>query len=108
MKISQKQIEKMAKKMGMQMQEIDAEEVIIRTSDKEIVISNPSVSRVNMMGQDTFQISGEVSERSKEKFSQEDVDVVKEKTGASEDEIRRVLEETGDLAEAIIKLSEKA
>lgn len=108
MKISQKQIEKMAKKMGMQMQEIDAEEVIIRTSDKEIVISNPSVSRVNMMGQDTFQISGEVSERSKEKFSQEDVDVVKEKTGASEDEIRRALEETGDLAEAIIKLSEKA
>ncbi|MCK4335848.1 MAG: nascent polypeptide-associated complex protein, partial [Candidatus Aenigmarchaeota archaeon] len=63
MKINPKQMERMMKQMGMQMSQIDAEEVIIKTPDKEIVISNPQVSKVKAMGQETFQITGEISER---------------------------------------------
>ena len=104
MKLNPKQIEKAMKKMGIQSQEIEAEEVVIKTVDKEIVISSPQVARVNMMGQDTFQVSGEVSERSLEKFSPEDVKMVVEQTGCTEEDARKTLEETGDIAEAILKL----
>lgn len=108
MKINPKQLEKAMRRMGMQMQDIQADEVIIRTSDKDIVISNPQVARVNMMGQDTFQISGEISEKPKEKFSLDDIKMVVNQTGVSEEDARRVLEETqGDLAETILKLKKK-
>ena len=40
------------------------------------------------------------------KFSEEDVKTVMEQTGHPEDTVRQALEETGDLAEAILKLSE--
>lgn len=104
-KIDPKQMEKMMKQMGMQTEEIDALEVVIRTPEKEIIISEPSVSKIKMGGQETFQIAGNVSERAKESFSQEDVKTVSEQTGVSETEARKALEESGgDLAEAIMKL----
>lgn len=105
MKLNPKQIEKAMKRMGIQQVEVPAEEVIIRTQGKEIVIANPQVSRVNMMGQDTFQVSGDVSERTTEKFSPDDVKTVMDQTGVSEPDAKAALEETeGDIAEAIIKL----
>ena len=58
-----------------------------------------------MQGQESFQISGDVSEESGEKFSEDDVRVVMEKTNCSEIEARKTLEETGDLADEIMKLS---
>lgn len=106
MKINPKQLEKMARKMGMQMEQIEAEEVVIKTPEKEIVVSNPQVSKVNMMGQETFQISGDVSERQASP-SKEDINMIMEKTGATEEEAIKALEHTGDLAEAIIKLKKQ-
>lgn len=107
MRINPRQMEKMMKKMGIQSVSIEAEEVIIKTPDKDIVIRNPQVSRVNAMGQDTFQISGDVEEREKEGFSSEDVETVMEQAGVSEDEAISALRETSDLAEAIMKLKNK-
>ena len=107
MKINPKQLEKMAKRMGIQSTQIDAEEVIIRTSDTNIVIRNPSVARVNMMGQDTFQVSGDVEEQEREEFSDDDVEMVSEKAGVSEEEARAALHRFGGIAEAIIGLSEE-
>jgi len=104
MKVNPKQMEKMMKQMGMQTQEIDAEEVVIKAKDRNIVISNPQVTRVKMMGQDTFQIAGQVSEQPLEKFSAEDVRMVMQQTGATETDAKAALEETGDLAEAIMRL----
>ncbi|MCK5022989.1 MAG: nascent polypeptide-associated complex protein [Candidatus Aenigmarchaeota archaeon] len=104
MRINPRQMEKMMKQMGIQSTDIAAEEVIIKTSDKEIIISNPQVSRVKAMGQDTFQISGDISERSREEISEEDVKMVAEQAGVSKDEAREALEETHDIAEAIMKL----
>ena len=99
-----RQMEKMMKQMGIQSDEIPAEEVIIKGKDKEIVISNPKVTKIKMQGQETFQILGDVSERAKESFSEEDVKMISEQTGASEEEAKAALEETGDIAEAILKL----
>lgn len=108
MKINPRQIEKLAKQMGISTKQIEAEEVIIKTPEKEIVIANPTVSRMNIMGQDTFQISGEVRERDREPFSAEDIKTVMDQTGASEDEVRHVLNETmGDLAQSILVLKKK-
>jgi len=104
MKINQRQLEKAMKRMGMQTTEIEAEEVIIKCPDKDIVISNPSVMLMNAMGQQSFQITGSPEERQREKFREEDVRMVAEKTGASEDEARKALNEEGDLASAILKL----
>ncbi len=60
--INPKQLKQAMKQLGMKQEEIDAKEVIIKTSEKQLVIKNPSVVRINMMGQDSFQITGEVNE----------------------------------------------
>ncbi|MBN2052281.1 nascent polypeptide-associated complex protein [Candidatus Woesearchaeota archaeon] len=108
MNMDPRQMRQAMKRLGIQQQEIEAKEVIIRLEDKEIVISNPSVTKVNMMGQDTYQISGEESERSldvKPEISQEDIDTVVEQTGVSEEDAKAAIEKAnGDLAEAIMKL----
>ena len=104
MRINPKQMEKAMKRMGIQSQDIDAEEVIIRTAQKEIIIANPQVSRINMMGQDTFQVSGEVSEKSRARFSEEDIRLIMQRTGADRAKVMQVLEDTDDMAETIMKL----
>ncbi len=107
MKINPRQLEKAMKQMGMHMEQIDAEEVIIKTKEKEIVITEPEVSKVNMMGRDTFQITGNISERETEKFSDDDVEMIMEETGASEEQVREMLGKTQDLAETIMKLKKE-
>ena len=106
-----RKMQQMMKKMGMQQQEIPATEVIIKTEDKEIVITSPSVSKVNVMGQETFQVSGEVNERelsSEPDISEDDIKTVMEQAECSEDEAKQALEESsGDLAEAILKLKKE-
>jgi nascent polypeptide-associated complex subunit alpha len=94
------------KRMGIKQEEIDAQLVIIKCADKEIVISNPSVSKVNMMGNDSFQISGEISERSLGvEINEDDVKTVMEQTDASQDAAKKAIEEAdGDLAKAILNL----
>jgi nascent polypeptide-associated complex subunit alpha len=96
------------KRMGIQQEEIDAKEVIIRLEDREIVIKNPQISKVNMMGQKTYQIVGEEEERSLDAtpdISDEDVATVAEQAGVSEEAARIAIEACkGDLAEAIMKL----
>ena len=44
------------KKLGVKQEEIEASEVVIKCSDKNIIIRNPEVLKVNMMGQETFQV----------------------------------------------------
>jgi len=105
-----RKVQQMMKQMGIQQQDIPAIEVIIKTRDKEIVITNPSVAKVNMMGQETFQISGEVHERSistTPDISEEDVKTVMDQVSVSEEKAREAIEEAnGDLAEAIMNLNQ--
>jgi|SRR3989338_4108432 len=103
-----RKMQQMMRKMGISQQEIDATEVIIKTHEKEIVISNPQVSKVNMMGQETFQIIGNIEERPLDdgpEISEEDIRMVIEQTGVSEKEAKESIERNnGDLAAAIMEL----
>lgn len=98
----------MMKQLGLQQEEIPADRVIIEKPDGKIVIENPSVSRISIQGQETFQISGDVSDEPAgiRGFSEEDVKTVMEKTGCSKLEAEAALEKSGDLAEAILELSD--
>lgn len=95
------------RKMGIQQIEIPATEVIIKTKDKKIVISNPSVSKINLMGQETFQILGEAKEEElTAEISEEDIKTVIGQTGANKEKAKKALEKSnGDLAEAILSLT---
>jgi len=100
------------KKMGIAQQEIDATEVIIRTADKEIVITEPEVSKINMMGQQTYQIVGNEHEReidSTPDINEEDIKTVSEQAGVSMDEAKEaLLKSKGDIAQAIMDISENS
>lgn len=106
-----KQMKMMMKRMGVKMDEIDAEEVIIKCADKEIVITDPGVAKIVMQGQVSFQITGkeetrEIQEEEVElEIDDDDVNMVVEQTGVNEEKARAALEETGgDIAEAIMKI----
>jgi nascent polypeptide-associated complex subunit alpha len=104
-KINPKQIQGMMKQMGIAQEEIDATRVIIECEDKNIIIENPSVQKIKMQGQTSYQISGDEQEEEKSTFSDEDLQVVMEKTGASKEKAKKALEESnGDIASAIMEL----
>ena len=96
------------KKMGMQQQDIEVNEVIFKMNDKDIVISNPTVSKINMMGQETYQVVGEIHEKQVDTthdISEEDIQIVMSQTNCSKEEaIKAIKKSKGDLAEAIMSL----
>ena len=77
-----KLVKQAMKKMGVKETQVDATEVIIKTNDKDLVIKNPQVSKVLMMGQETFQISGDVQEI--ENTNEEDLKTIIEQTNCSQ------------------------
>ncbi len=97
----------MMKKMGISQIQLPVRRVIFEMDDGNLVIDEPSVLKVKMQGQETYQVSGEAVEESVESFSDEDIALVVEKTGKGEDEVRIALNENeGDIAGAIIELKE--
>lgn len=105
-----RKMQSMMKRMGIQQQEIDAVEVIIKTQDKQLVFSQPRVSKVNMMGQQTYQIVGEPEERSlstEPEITEEDIDTVMQQTNTSKEDAEKALKTAkGDIAKAILDLQE--
>lgn len=95
------------KQMGINQQEIPATRIVIEKTDGEnIIIENPSIMKINMQGQSSFQISGEERiETVSTGISDEDINTIIEKTGCTENQARETLEKTQDLAEAILELS---
>ncbi len=104
-----RQMQQAMKRLGIQQQDIEAQLVTIETADKIILIKNPSVAKVNMMGQETFQISGEIEEQERSSLlaiSDDDVKTVMEQAGVDEASARKALEEAkGDIAAAILSLN---
>ena len=107
--VNPRQMKQAMKKMGIKQEDIPALSVVIRLQDKEIVLENPSVQKVNMMGQWSYQITGDEHMRSidsKPEITQEDVQTVMQQANVSEEEAKKAIEEAnGDLAEAIMNLS---
>ncbi|RLF37173.1 MAG: nascent polypeptide-associated complex protein [Thermoplasmata archaeon] len=109
-RMNPRQMSQMMKRLGINIKEIEnVEQVIIRTSTKEYVFDDAEVTVMDAQGVKTYQIAGKprVVER-KEEIPEEDIALVAEQTGKSKAEAKKALEETkGDIAEAILKLTEK-
>ncbi len=100
-----KMIKQAMKRMGIKQEEIDAREVIIKTEDKEIIVRNPEVLKINMGGQETLQITGTLEERNLEEFTEEDVETVAKQANVNKEKAREALKKRGgDLAAAILLL----
>jgi nascent polypeptide-associated complex subunit alpha len=104
----------MMQRMGMSMDSVaDVENVVIKTSSKEITIEAPEVAILEMQGQKIFQITGgkiteKVGAHKPSGIAEEDVKLVADQTGKSLEEARKALEESGgDLAKAILLLQSK-
>ena len=83
--------------------EIPAKRVIFETDEGDWIFDAPKVIEANMMGQIVFQVFG--THTLSESIKDEDLELIMEKTKCTKEEAKTELEETGDIAEAIINLS---
>ena len=126
-----RKMKQMMNQMGIDLTEIDAEEVIIRTEDVEYVFHDADVQRMDAQGQQTYQVVGEPDERPRGKaieggeadetdeanetesgsdapdVADQDVEIVAQRADVPESTAREALEETGDLAAAVQRLEEE-
>jgi nascent polypeptide-associated complex subunit alpha len=118
-RVNPREAKRMMQRMGMSMDNVeDVQQVIIRTSSKDIVIDEPEVAILNMGGQKMYQVAGgTVTEKAAGTavsgvavakpvvVSEEDARLVADQTGKSVQEAKKALEECeGDLAKAILLL----
>ncbi len=100
-----KKMQALMRQMGIKSDEINANSVVIETDSEKLIIENPQVTKITMQGQVSFQISGDL--RTEENTS-EDVKMIMDQTGCSEEEATNALKDAdGDMAQAILNLSEK-
>ncbi len=105
-----KQMQTILKRMGIKLEEIEAERVIIECVDRNIIIENPQVLLTKMPSQEMFQISGDILEEEKDEggeveISEEDIAMVAEKAEVDKKKAEEALVETGgDIAKAILLL----
>ena len=106
-----RKMQQMMRKMGMQQTEIAANEVVIKCQDKEIVIENPQDSKVNMMGQETFQIVGTPVEKELTKeteINQDDIKTVMDQANCDEETAKKAIQgNKGDLAASIMSITQE-
>jgi len=111
-RINPREARRMMQRMGLNMGAMpDVEQVIFKTSSKEIIVENPEVAIMEMHGQKIFQVTGEkIVEKTVEKtvkIPEEDVQLVATQARVSPEQARAALEQTkGDLAQAILLLSQ--
>jgi len=107
-----REAKRMMQRMGLNMGAMpDVQQVIFKTSSKEIIVENPEVAVMEMHGQKIFQVTGEkIVEKALEKevkIPEEDVQLVATQAKVNLEEARTALEQTkGDLAQAILLLSQ--
>ena len=123
-----RKMKQMMKQMGIDVTELDVEEVRIQTADEDLVFDDAQVTRMDAQGQQTYQIVGEPETRERSDTQQAvtddtagqgetsedpgtegipdaDVEIVAERAGVNTDDARAALESTdGDLAAAIAQL----
>jgi len=121
-----RKMKQMMKQMGIDVDEIDAERVVIETADGDLVFDDAQVTKMDAQGQETYQIVGSPSEvesgsaagaveaaaegddatdEDDDAIPDEDVALVAERAGVPQSKAREALEDTdGDLAAAIAAL----
>jgi len=111
-RVNPRQMKAMMKRMGITQEDIaDIEEIVIKTKTQEYIFHEAAASIMTVQGQKTFQIIGEpeIRERSEapaaKDTAREDIALVMEQTGVSEEEAKKALDECdGQPAEAILKI----
>lgn len=105
MNINQKQLQRMMSSLGVKHEEIKASEVIIRCEGKDLIVKEPKITKMNMMGQEMLQISGKIIEKGIEKIDEEDIKLVMEQANVDRDKAKEILEKNkGDIAKSILDL----
>jgi nascent polypeptide-associated complex subunit alpha len=117
-----RKMKQMMKQMGIDLEELDVEEVVIRTEDTELVFDDAQVTVMDAQGERTYQVVGDPEERPRGGdagaveagdadadgdggIPESDVGIVAQRAGVSEADARAALEaEDGDLAAAIARL----
>ena len=96
---------RMMDSLGIKNEDVDVKRVIIEKADgTKIIVSPASVTKISMQGNDSFQVSGTISEEAAG-IPDEDVKMVSEATGKSASDAKAALEAcNGDIAQAIMKL----
>ncbi|AIZ55972.1 nascent polypeptide-associated complex protein [Candidatus Methanoplasma termitum] len=112
--VNPRQMQQAMKKMGMKQTDIkNVTEVIIRTNNKEIVITNAEVTLIEMQGSRNYQIAGDeitrelgtASAPATVTFPAEDIELVMSQTGCDKEKAVKALEDAkGQPAEAILKI----
>ena len=116
-------MQQMMEQMGIDMDEFDAERVVIDLADgNRLVFEGPDVTKMEARGQSTYMVVGEPDRQEsageppeldeaetgadeEPEIPEDDVDLVATRTGASAEDAREALEaEDGDLAAAIARL----
>ena len=114
-RVNPRQVKQAMKQLGIKTEDIeDVEEVIIRTRTREYIFKEAAVTMMEMQGQKTFQIVGEpqisetmshVQKPLETRIPEEDVKLVIEQTGCTEERAIKTLRECGGQpAEAILKI----
>ncbi|WP_457752395.1 nascent polypeptide-associated complex protein [Thermococcus sp.] len=109
MGMNPRQMKKLMRQMGIKMEEMDGvKEVVIRLENKEIVLKDPVITIITAQGEKSYQIvPGSEEVRAIVNISEEDIKLVMEQTGVDYETARKALiEADGDLAEAILKITE--
>ncbi|MFC5277935.1 nascent polypeptide-associated complex protein [Halorubrum rubrum] len=120
-----RKMKQMMKQMGIDVEELDAERVVVETADGDLVFESPQVTRMDAQGQQTYQIVGDPDEvadagaggasaveaadpdetADSGGIPDDDVALVAERAGVPESLARETLEaHDGDLAAAIAEL----
>ncbi|GGJ04403.1 NagC family transcriptional regulator [Halobellus salinus] len=120
-----RKMKQMMEQMGIDVTELDVEEVVIRTGDEDLVFDDAQVTRMDAQGQQTYQVVGEPDSRDPgataleggdgsdagddsdedDGIPEDDIALVAENAGVDAGTAREALAETdGDLAAAIANL----
>ena len=120
--LNPRKMEQMMEQMGIDVEDIDAEEVIIRTEEYDLVFNDAEVTKMDARGQETYQVIGSPEEveagsaggstgstdagsEAEASIPDDDIEIVAMRADVSEDEARAALEDNdGDLAAAVESL----
>ncbi|WP_247007886.1 nascent polypeptide-associated complex protein [Halorientalis litorea] len=120
-----RKMQQMMDQFGIDIDELDVEEVVIRTTEEDLVFHEAEAQRMNAQGQETYMVmgspesvphgeggSGDVADSGGDSgddgasaIPDADVEIVANRAGVSEDDARNALDATdGDLAAAVERL----
>jgi nascent polypeptide-associated complex subunit alpha len=106
--INPKKMKQMMKQLGMKMEQLeDVDQVVISTATGKYIFERPEVVATTMQGVTSYQITGEPRfEPTEVEIPSEDVLLVAEQAGVTEDAAKAALKKTnGDIAGAILFLT---